>query len=71
VLQLSDFRRLFFPCADYLTNVLDDLGLEPSDTVTTMVSLLQASPELYNEMANKSPQRLASAIATMRCLKLD
>ena len=56
---------------DYLTNVLDDVGLEPSETVTMMVSLLQALPEQYNELANKCPQRLASAIASMRCLKLE
>jgi hypothetical protein len=56
---------------DYLSNVLDDLGLEPSETIKTLVSLLQASHEQYSELAEKAPQRLASAIATIRCLKLD
>ena len=55
---------------EYLTNVLEDLGLEATDNMTTLVELLQASPEQYLELADQSPQRLASAVAALRCLKL-
>ena len=51
-------------------NVLDDLGLEASDNIKTLVTLLQAAPEQYCELAEQSPRRLASAVAALRGLKL-
>ena len=55
---------------EYLMNVLEDLGLEATDNIKTLVALLQTPPEQYSELAEQSPQRLASAIAALRCLKL-
>ena len=57
-------------CQEYLMNVLDDLGLEATDNIKTLVALLQATPDQYSELAEQSPRRLASAIAALRCLRL-
>jgi len=51
-------------------NVLDDLGLDATDNIRTLVALLQASPDEYSQLAEQSPQRLASAVALLRSLKL-
>jgi len=52
-------------------NVLDDLGLEATDNIKTLLTLLQAAPDQYSELAEQSPQRLAGAVATLRRLKLS
>ena len=52
-------------------NVLDDLGLQPSDMFSQIVSLLEAGEEDYSDVSDNTPQRLASAIANMRKLSLD
>ena len=57
-------------CQEYLMNVLDDLGLEATDNIKTLVALLQAGPEQYSELAEQSPRRLANTVAALRCLKL-
>jgi len=54
--------------SEYLMNVLDDLGLESTDNIKTLVTLLQAAPQQYGELAEQSPQRLASAVAALRCI---
>ena len=56
--------------SEYLMNVLDDLGLEATDNIKTLVALLQAGPEQYSELAEQSPRRLANTVAALRCLKL-
>ena len=55
---------------EYLLNVLDDLGLEPTDNIRTLLGLLHAPPDQYSELAEQAPQRLAGAVAALRRLKL-
>uniref|UniRef100_A0A8C2PZ89 Conserved oligomeric Golgi complex subunit 7 n=1 Tax=Cyprinus carpio TaxID=7962 RepID=A0A8C2PZ89_CYPCA len=54
---------------DYLSNVMDALGLQTSKTLQNIVTLLRAKPDEYRQMAKPLPRRLASAIATMRGLE--
>ncbi|KAL4624389.1 conserved oligomeric Golgi complex subunit 7 isoform X1 [Arapaima gigas] len=54
---------------DYLSNVMDALGLQPSRTLQQIVSLLKTKPEEYRQMAKSLPRRLASTIAAMRNLE--
>lgn len=54
--------------ADYLTNVMDALGLQPSKTLQSTGSLLKTKPEDYKQVARNFPRRLASKIASMRAL---
>ncbi|CAM5142532.1 unnamed protein product [Eretmochelys imbricata] len=51
---------------DYLINVMDALGLQPSKTLQNIVTLLKTKPEDYRQTAKSLPRRLASNIATMR-----
>ncbi|XP_064178468.1 conserved oligomeric Golgi complex subunit 7 isoform X2 [Anguilla rostrata] len=51
---------------DYLSNVMDALGLQPSRTLQQIVSLLKAKPEDYRQTAKPLSRRLASSIAAMR-----
>uniref|UniRef100_A0A452HBS6 Conserved oligomeric Golgi complex subunit 7 n=1 Tax=Gopherus agassizii TaxID=38772 RepID=A0A452HBS6_9SAUR len=51
---------------DYLINVMDALGLQPSMTLQNIVTLLKTKPEDYRQTAKSLPRRLASNIATMR-----
>jgi len=51
-------------------NVLDDLGLEATDNIKTLLTLLQAAPDQYSELADEAPQRLVGAVASLRRLKL-
>jgi hypothetical protein len=60
-----------YPITDYLCNVLDDLGLHASDTMKNLATLMKANPENYSEAMEKMPQRLVSAVAEMRHIKLD
>ncbi|XP_062331248.1 conserved oligomeric Golgi complex subunit 7 [Osmerus eperlanus] len=53
---------------DYLSNVMDALGLQPSRTLKQIVSLLRAKPEDYRQTAKLLPRRLASTIAALRGL---
>lgn len=54
--------------ADYLINVMDALGLQPSQTLQNTVTLLKTKPEDYKQTARNFPRRLASKIAAMRAL---
>lgn len=54
--------------SEYLTNVLDDLGLQTSETLTQIDALLRARPEEFSERAELMPQRLAHTIASTRGL---
>ncbi|XP_026172085.1 conserved oligomeric Golgi complex subunit 7 [Mastacembelus armatus] len=53
---------------DYLSNVMDALGLQPSRTLQHIVTLLRAKPEDYRQTAKLLPRRLASTIAALRCV---
>lgn len=51
---------------DYLSNVMDALGLQPSRTLQHIVTLLRAKPEEYRQTAKQLPRRLSSTIAALR-----
>ncbi|XP_046553450.1 conserved oligomeric Golgi complex subunit 7-like [Haliotis rubra] len=55
---------------DYLTNVLDDLGLQSSDILRNIDILLKASMDTFAEAAEQMPQRIARAISSMRNIDL-
>lgn len=55
----------FLP-TDYLINVMDALGLQPSRTLQNIVTLLKAKPEEYRQISKGLPRRLAATVATMR-----
>ncbi|NWJ03343.1 COG7 protein, partial [Crypturellus undulatus] len=54
---------------DYLINVMDALGLQPSRTLQNIVALLKAKPEEFWQAAKGVPRRTASAVAAMRGLE--
>ncbi|XP_071067347.1 conserved oligomeric Golgi complex subunit 7 isoform X5 [Dasypus novemcinctus] len=51
---------------DYLINVMDALGLQPSRTLQNIVTLLKAKPEDYRQVAKGLPRRLGTTVAAMR-----
>ncbi|KAM4526116.1 conserved oligomeric Golgi complex subunit 7 [Fundulus diaphanus] len=51
---------------EYLSNVMDALGLQPSRTLQHIVALLRAKPEDYRQTAKLLPRRLASTLAALR-----
>ncbi|XP_030098374.1 conserved oligomeric Golgi complex subunit 7 isoform X3 [Mus musculus] len=51
---------------DYLINVMDALGLQPSRTLQNIAALLKAKPEEYRQVSKGLPRRLAATVATMR-----
>uniref|UniRef100_UPI0037E8ABC4 conserved oligomeric Golgi complex subunit 7 n=1 Tax=Semicossyphus pulcher TaxID=241346 RepID=UPI0037E8ABC4 len=53
---------------DYLSNVMDALGLQPSRALQHIVTLLRAKPEDYRQTAKLLPRRLASTIAALRLI---
>ncbi|XP_062820594.1 conserved oligomeric Golgi complex subunit 7 [Anolis carolinensis] len=53
---------------DYLANVMDALGLQPSKALQNTVTLLKTKPEDYKQVAKGFPRRLASTVASMRSL---
>ncbi|XP_061561963.1 conserved oligomeric Golgi complex subunit 7 [Phycodurus eques] len=53
---------------DYLSNVMDALGLQPSRTLQQIFTLLRAKPEDYRQTAKQLPRRLVSAIAALRSM---
>ncbi|MBN3320089.1 COG7 protein, partial [Atractosteus spatula] len=53
---------------DYLSNVMDALGLQASRTLQQIVTLLKAKPEDFRQMAKPLPRRLSSTVAAMRNL---
>ncbi|NXM82303.1 COG7 protein, partial [Oenanthe oenanthe] len=54
---------------DYLINVMDALGLQPSRSLQNIVTLLKAKPEEFQRAAKSLPRRMAAAIAAMRGLE--
>ncbi|KAJ7984548.1 hypothetical protein DPEC_G00355940 [Dallia pectoralis] len=53
---------------DYLSNVMDALGLQPSRTLQQILTLLRAKPEEYRQTAKLLPRRLVSTVAVLRGL---
>uniref|UniRef100_A0A8C5R8S2 Conserved oligomeric Golgi complex subunit 7 n=1 Tax=Leptobrachium leishanense TaxID=445787 RepID=A0A8C5R8S2_9ANUR len=51
---------------DYLINVMDALGLQPTQTLRHIVNLLKAKPDEYRQMAKALPRKLSSSVASMR-----
>ncbi|KAL2078513.1 hypothetical protein ACEWY4_026198 [Coilia grayii] len=51
---------------DYLSNVMDALGLQTSRNLQNIVSLLRAKPAEFRQTAKPLPRRLTSTIAAMR-----
>ncbi|XP_036135416.1 conserved oligomeric Golgi complex subunit 7 isoform X2 [Molossus molossus] len=51
---------------DYLVNVMDALGLQPSRTLQHVGTLLKTKPEDYRQVSKGLPRRLATTVATMR-----
>ncbi|KAM3859388.1 conserved oligomeric Golgi complex subunit 7 [Diretmus argenteus] len=51
---------------DYLSNVMDALGLQPSRSLQQIITLLRAKPDDYRQTAKLLPRRLASTIAAIR-----
>ncbi|KAM4716095.1 conserved oligomeric Golgi complex subunit 7 [Anableps anableps] len=53
---------------EYLSNVMDALGLQPSRALQHIVTLLRAKPEDYRQAAKLLPRRLASTVAALRSI---
>lgn len=53
---------------EYLSNVMDALGLQPSRTLQHIVTLLRAKPEDYRQTAKLLPRRLTSTLAALRSI---
>ncbi|KAG8557810.1 hypothetical protein GDO81_016734 [Engystomops pustulosus] len=51
---------------DYLINVMDALGLQPTRTLHTIVSLVKTRPEDFRQAAKTLPRKISSSIAAMR-----
>lgn len=68
--RIASFKCTYiFSFVDYLINVMDALGLQPSRTLQNIVTLLKIKPEDYRQTAKSMPRRLASNVATMRGLE--
>ena len=59
-------KFLLLLITDYLCNVVDDLGLPATDTLTQTRQLLQTSADEFTDVAEDMPPRLTGAVATMR-----
>ncbi|KAL8588662.1 hypothetical protein ACOMHN_001979 [Nucella lapillus] len=55
---------------EYLRNVLDDLGLQMSETLSQIDSLLKVGPQEFGDTAEVMPQRISNTIAAMRHVDL-
>ncbi|KAH9519601.1 Golgi transport complex subunit 7 [Bulinus truncatus] len=55
---------------DYLCNVLEDLGLKASETLTHIHTLLQAKPNQFVDTAELMPQRISHTVANMRGIQV-
>ncbi|KAH0631726.1 hypothetical protein JD844_019476 [Phrynosoma platyrhinos] len=64
----TDIEMAICALSDYLANVMDALGLQPSKALQNTVTLLKTKPEDYKQVAKNFPRRLASTIAAMRGL---
>uniref|UniRef100_A0A8C0ASR8 Conserved oligomeric Golgi complex subunit 7 n=1 Tax=Buteo japonicus TaxID=224669 RepID=A0A8C0ASR8_9AVES len=67
--DLPNFSLTPLEYINYLINVMDALGLQPSRTLQNIVTLLKAKPEDYRQAAKSVPRRMASSIGAMRGLE--
>ncbi|KAK7114475.1 conserved oligomeric Golgi complex subunit 7-like [Littorina saxatilis] len=71
ILQLTSHgAKQLITDIEYLTNVLDDLGLQTSETLTQIDTLLKAKPEDFSDKAEVMPQRISHTIASMRGIEV-
>lgn len=54
------------PPTDYLINVMDALGLQPSRPLQSVATLLKAKPEDFRLASRGQPRRLVTTVAAMR-----
>jgi len=69
----SQMARQLVADLDYLSNVIDSLGLNTSKELSQLRDLLSASAvskEEFRNVVSKSPSRLANLIAGMRSISL-
>ena len=59
-----------WPVADYLCNVLEDLAIQATETLTNIAQLLKAPVDNFHDIADNMPQRIAHAISNMRHIEL-
>lgn len=64
--MLSLASCVCLPPTDYLINVMDALGLQPSRTLQNVGTLLKTKPEDYRQVSRGLPRRLTSTVAAMR-----
>ncbi|XP_076469947.1 conserved oligomeric Golgi complex subunit 7-like isoform X2 [Babylonia areolata] len=55
---------------EYLCNVLDDLGLQTSETLSQIETLLKVSAQDFTDTAEVMPQRISHTIAAMRHIEV-
>ncbi|XP_005105726.1 conserved oligomeric Golgi complex subunit 7 [Aplysia californica] len=55
---------------DYLCNVLEDLGLKASETMTHIQTLLQVKPEEFADTAELLPQRVSHTVGNLRGIQV-
>ena len=67
VLQIPVYN---YYVSDYLCNVLDDLGLQATETLRNIEQLLKAATDHFHDVADNMPQRLSHAISSMRHIDL-
>ncbi|KAJ3583738.1 hypothetical protein NHX12_015646 [Muraenolepis orangiensis] len=53
---------------EYLSNVMDALGLRPSRSLQNILALLRSRPEDYRQTAKPLPRRMAATLAAIRGL---
>ncbi|XP_032828322.1 conserved oligomeric Golgi complex subunit 7 [Petromyzon marinus] len=53
---------------DYLVNVMDAIGLQPSRALQQILTLLKARAEDFRQAAKAVPRRMASSVAAMRAI---
>ncbi|XP_060052926.1 conserved oligomeric Golgi complex subunit 7-like [Erinaceus europaeus] len=53
---------------DYLINVMDALGLQPSRTLQSIATLLKTKPRDFRQASKGLPRRLTAKLAAMRGL---
>lgn len=73
ILQISELTahatKQLITDIDYLSNVMDALGLQPSRALQQIATALKAKPEEFRQAAKGLPRRLTSAIAAMRSIQ--
>ncbi|XP_078274612.1 conserved oligomeric Golgi complex subunit 7 isoform X2 [Rhinoraja longicauda] len=73
ILQISELTphatKQLVTDIDYLSNVMDALGLQPSRALQQIATALKAKPEEFRQAAKGLPRRLTSTIAAMRSIQ--